>query len=324
MAFWLAPWFAMGLACAANAAQASALQASSVRLVYVKDHTFYFADGHAKVLYEVDVDVPIGAFSVSPDSTQIAFASGTGDFGGSLRLLTVATGRIELLRRESQRVGAVHGRSDSAYTYDVPEFSPTGKSIAYVVRHGKAAGDANSADEPFEIMDVGTRRTHALKSDAMLHKEQHVIGRLSWSPDEKYLVIDLPFAPYLDLGTQRVQRLAEDKRLSDAGTTFGWYGENCVIVDGHERRNKEPHQPADLLIYGMNSKSLTPLLETIKVPVQDLPAFTQLEVSDSLMLLTENDRRVLLYNFATHKAVATIEAARARLVPTRHAGVSCE
>jgi hypothetical protein len=299
-----------------------------VRLVYAQDYVFYFTDAHAHVLREVEVNVPIGTFSVSPDASAIVFSSGTSRSGGDLRLLSATTGRITLLRRSSPKAKVNPDASKKEWTeeFDAPEFSPSGESIAYATKYEEVRGrpDPAKIGGPLAVMGLAQRNTrNILTTTSNRNEADEDIRNISWSPNGHELLLNVNgIATITDAenGVLRTLNFAPNSQVK--GSAYGWFGEACVILDRDSVGS--PHKPENLALFDLKTRSLKPLLDTLKVPAGDLPSFFDFEMSGSLLLFKESEYRIFLYDAATRQAVATIDANRARLVPTTHAGASCE
>lgn len=318
---------AVCLAAISTFGQTDAVEESNVRLVYAQDYVFYLADAHAHVLREVEVNVPIGAFSVSPDASTIVFSSGTSRNGGDLRLLSVSTGHITLLRRSvsNAKPNSRAATKEWVEEFDAPAFSPSGESIAFATNYENTRGrpDPSHIGGPLTIMELARHNTHGVLASASSHNEaEEDIRNISWSPNGHQLLLNVNgIATITDVENGELRAVNFAPNSQTKSSAFGWYGESCVVLD----RDSVgwPHKPENIALYDLNRKTLKSLLDALKVPGGDLPIFFDFEISDSLLLFKETEYRIFLYDAATRQPVATIDANRARLVPAKRTSALC-
>jgi len=251
-------------------AQATAPQRPAV--AYAVDGVLYLATQSGEVVQKIEVEYPIGDFTISPDLKTVVFVPPhPGEEGGPLFVLNVASGNMDLVMPDPYfNDDSVAG--DFALFYSDPEFSPDGKRVVFAT-HAYGEGNEVQLSGPLALLDIETREVSIVGSTVA--SDGLPLGYIRyphWSPDGKQIVGNVEGHSFLtDAAGEELKEviLPAGEVIQSADSygmlAVGWLGSGCVLYKAGEDLEHDPAR-----VFNINSQETSPASELLRLPEESL------------------------------------------------------
>jgi hypothetical protein len=265
-------------------AQATAAQQPAV--AYSVDGVLYIATESGSVLRTVEIDLPIGDFTISPDLGTVVFSLPHPDAtGGPLFILNLSTGALTRMAPDPYFNDATV--ADVAEFYADPDFSSDGERVVFAA-HAQDSGDEVQTSGPLAVLDLKTREITILKDT--IGESGLPLGYMHdphWSPDGKQILANIEWYAFVtdSAGKVLAEVVIPENELSQSSQSYGmyamgWLGSRCVLYQAGEDPERDP-----VRIFHLGTGKTSPAAEALRLPEQSLRGILAL----SGRLWTRND-----------------------------------
>ena len=251
-------WVLLAIICGAHA--------QTPEVAYTRRGVLYLTAASGRVIRTVKSRIPIGQFTISPDTTHVVFRPVGGGYGGPLYLLEVSSGKVERLTKHCPKTSDCAG-----HVYADPDYAPNANEVVFAV-HGAAHGDLFEASGPLAVIDLTNRRIRTLQSTSNVNGQGPAFANdPHWSDDSKQVLLSFETgAAITDAAGHKLTDISDLLSTDGWSNAIGWFGSDCVLyVAGKDAKNAVD-SPARIL--NLKTKKTEDFSTILGLPARSLRA----------------------------------------------------